>query len=79
MEIRAEEISAVIRGQIKDYEKKVEVSETGTVLSVGDGVARVYGVEKAMAMEMLEDRQDCRDPRGRRRPGSGHRRRGQPP
>jgi F-type H+-transporting ATPase subunit alpha len=44
----------VIRGQIKDYEKKVEVSETGTVLSVGDGVARVYGVEKAMAMEMLE-------------------------
>jgi len=54
MEIRAEEISRVIRGQIKDYEKKVEVSETGTVLSVGDGVARVYGVEKAMAMEMLE-------------------------
>jgi F-type H+-transporting ATPase subunit alpha len=54
MEIRAEEISQVIRGQIKDYEKKVEVSETGTVLSVGDGVARVYGVEKAMAMEMLE-------------------------
>jgi F-type H+-transporting ATPase subunit alpha len=54
MEIRAEEISQVIRGQIKDYEKKLEVSETGTVLSVGDGVARVYGVEKAMAMEMLE-------------------------
>jgi F-type H+-transporting ATPase subunit alpha len=54
MEIRAEEISEIIRGQIKDYEKKVEVSETGTVLSVGDGVARVYGVEKAMAMEMLE-------------------------
>jgi F-type H+-transporting ATPase subunit alpha len=54
MEIRAEEISQVIRGQIKDYEKKVEMSETGTVLSVGDGVARVYGVQKAMAMEMLE-------------------------
>jgi F-type H+-transporting ATPase subunit alpha len=54
MEIRAEEISRVIRAQIKDYEKKVEVSETGTVLSVGDGIARVYGVEKAMAMEMLE-------------------------
>lgn len=54
MGIRAEEISQVIRGQIKDYEKKVEVSETGTVLSVGDGVARVHGVEKAMAMEMLE-------------------------
>ncbi|MDY6971609.1 MAG: F0F1 ATP synthase subunit alpha [Thermodesulfobacteriota bacterium] len=54
MEIRAEEISQVIRSQIKDYEKKVEVSETGTVLSVGDGIARVYGVENAMAMEMLE-------------------------
>jgi F-type H+-transporting ATPase subunit alpha len=54
MEIRAEEISQVIREQIKDYEKKMEVSETGVVLSVGDGVARVYGVEKAMAMEMLE-------------------------
>ncbi|RLB81749.1 MAG: F0F1 ATP synthase subunit alpha [Deltaproteobacteria bacterium] len=54
MEIRAEEISQVIRDQIKDYEKRVEVSETGVVLSVGDGIARVYGVEKAMAMEMLE-------------------------
>jgi len=54
MKIRAEEISQVIRDQIKDYEKKVEVSETGTVLSVGDGIARVYGVEKVMAMEMLE-------------------------
>ncbi|MBN1626796.1 MAG: F0F1 ATP synthase subunit alpha [Deltaproteobacteria bacterium] len=54
MEIRAEEISQIIREQIKDYEKKLEVSETGVVLSVGDGVARVHGVEKAMAMEMLE-------------------------
>jgi len=54
MEIRAEEISQIIRGQIKDYEKKIEMSETGTVLSVGDGIARVYGVENAMAMEMLE-------------------------
>ena len=54
MEIRAEEISQVIRDQIKDYEKKVEVSETGTVLSVGDGIARVYGIEKVMAMEMVE-------------------------
>lgn len=54
MEIRAEEISQIIREQIKDYEKKLEVSETGIVLSIGDGVARVHGVEKAMAMEMLE-------------------------
>ncbi len=54
MDIRAEEISQIIRDQIRDYDKKVEVTETGTVLSVGDGVARVYGVENAMAMEMLE-------------------------
>jgi len=54
MDIRAEEISRIIRDQIKDYDKKVDVSETGTVLSVGDGIARVYGLEKAMAMEMVE-------------------------
>jgi F-type H+-transporting ATPase subunit alpha len=54
MDIKAEEISRVIREQIKNYEKRIEVSETGIVLSVGDGVARVHGVEKAMAMEMLE-------------------------
>jgi F-type H+-transporting ATPase subunit alpha len=54
MEIRAEEISQVIRSQIRDYEKKIEMSEIGTVLSVGDGIARVYGVENAMTMEMLE-------------------------
>lgn len=52
--IRAEEITQIISKQIKDYEKKLDVSETGTVLSVGDGIARVYGVENAMAMELLE-------------------------
>ncbi|MEA2014056.1 MAG: F0F1 ATP synthase subunit alpha [Thermodesulfobacteriota bacterium] len=52
--IRAEEITQVISKQINDYEKKLDVSETGTVLSVGDGIARVYGVENAMAMELLE-------------------------
>ncbi|MCK4390568.1 MAG: F0F1 ATP synthase subunit alpha [Desulfobacterales bacterium] len=54
MEIRAEEISDIIKGQIQDYDKKIDVSETGTILSVGDGIARVYGVEKAMSMELLE-------------------------
>ncbi len=54
MEIKAEEISEIIKGQIKDYDKKVDVSETGTILSVGDGIAKVYGVEKAMNMELLE-------------------------
>jgi len=52
--IRAEEISQIISKQIKEYEKKLDISETGTVLSVGDGIARVYGVENAMAMELLE-------------------------
>ncbi|MBU2261158.1 MAG: F0F1 ATP synthase subunit alpha [Proteobacteria bacterium] len=52
--IKAEEISEIISRQIKEYEKKLDISETGTVLSVGDGIARVYGVENAMAMELLE-------------------------
>lgn len=54
MQIKAEEISQIIEGQIKNYEKKVEMSETGVVLSVGDGIARVYGCDNAMAMELLE-------------------------
>jgi len=54
MELRAEEISQIIKGQIADYDKKVELSETGVVLSVGDGIARVYGLEKVMALELVE-------------------------
>jgi F-type H+-transporting ATPase subunit alpha len=54
MSIRVEEISRIIRKQIEDYDKKVEVSETGTVLSAGDGIARIYGLEEAMAGELIE-------------------------
>jgi F-type H+-transporting ATPase subunit alpha len=54
MELRAEEISQIIKEQITDYDKKVELSETGVVLSVGDGIARIYGLEKAMALELVE-------------------------
>lgn len=54
MQIKAEEISQIIEEQIQNYEQKVEMSETGTVLYVGDGIARVYGVQNAMAMELLE-------------------------
>ena len=54
MQIRAEEISSIIKNQINDYESKVEVAETGTVLSVGDGIARIYGLRSAMAGEMIE-------------------------
>jgi len=54
MEIRAEEISEIIKKQIKGYGKEVEVSETGTIISVGDGIARIHGLDKAMAGELLE-------------------------
>jgi F-type H+/Na+-transporting ATPase subunit alpha len=54
MEIRAAEISDIIRQQIEDYEKRIEVSETGTVLTAGDGIARIYGLSGAMAGELLE-------------------------
>jgi F-type H+-transporting ATPase subunit alpha len=54
MQIRADEISKVLKEQIKNYSKSIEVSETGSVLSVGDGVARVYGLETAMAGELVE-------------------------
>ncbi|MGD8741749.1 MAG: F0F1 ATP synthase subunit alpha, partial [Desulfobacterales bacterium] len=54
MELKAEEISQIIKEQIADYDKKVELSETGVVLSVGDGIARIYGLENAMALELVE-------------------------
>ena len=54
MDIKAEEISQVIRDQIGSYAVDVDVAEVGTIVSVGDGIARVHGVERAMAGEMLE-------------------------
>lgn len=54
MQIKAEEISQIIRDQIAGYTKDIDLKETGTVLSVGDGIARVYGVENCQAMELLE-------------------------
>ena len=54
MQVKAEEISRIIREQIEGYDQKIEVSETGTVISVGDGIARIYGLEKSMAGELLE-------------------------
>lgn len=54
MQIKAEEISKIIEDQIQNYDQRVEMSETGTVLYVGDGIARVHGVENAMSMELLE-------------------------
>jgi len=54
MQIKAEEISQIIKDQIGEYETSVDLDETGTVISVGDGIARVYGVMNCMAMELLE-------------------------
>ncbi len=54
MQIKASEISQIIKDQIAGFESDVDLKETGTVLSVGDGIARVYGVENCQAMELLE-------------------------
>jgi F-type H+-transporting ATPase subunit alpha len=54
MQIRAEEISQIIRKEIEGFDQKVAIMETGTVLEAGDGIARVYGLESAMAGELLD-------------------------
>ena len=54
MEIKAEEITQVIKEQIGKYEKEVDIREVGRVLSVGDGIARIYGLQDAMASELVE-------------------------
>jgi len=54
MDIRAEEISKIIRDQISGFTVEVDVAEVGSVISIGDGIARVHGIERAMAGEMLE-------------------------
>ena len=54
MRIRAEEISQIIRKEIEGFDQKVAITETGTVLEAGDGIARVYGLQSAMAGELLD-------------------------
>ena len=54
MELRPEEITKIIRAQIKNYENRIKSSETGIVILVGDGIARVSGLEKCMAGELIE-------------------------
>ena len=54
MQIRADEISKILKEQIRDYQSGVVVSEVGTVISVGDGIARVHGLDNVMAGELLE-------------------------
>ncbi|MDA8156035.1 MAG: F0F1 ATP synthase subunit alpha [Actinomycetota bacterium] len=54
MEIKVDEISQYLKKQITDFEKRVDVSEIGTVMSIGDGIAKLYGLDKCMASELLE-------------------------
>ena len=54
MNLKPEEISSVIKEQINKYSTKFEVSDTGTVIQVADGIARIHGLEKAMQGELLE-------------------------
>ena len=53
-QIKADEITKLIREQIENYESKVAVDEVGTVISLGDGIARVYGLDKVMAGELID-------------------------
>ncbi|VAW22155.1 ATP synthase alpha chain, partial [hydrothermal vent metagenome] len=54
MDIKAAEISAILKEQIKDFGKEAEISEVGQVLSVGDGIARIYGLDNVQAGELVE-------------------------
>src|SRR6202522_4706924 len=53
-QIKADEISQILREQIANYDSKVRVDEVGTIISLGDGIARLHGLDKAMAGEMLK-------------------------
>ena len=54
MDIKPGEITDILKREIKEYDREIDVAETGTVLSIGDGIARVYGLERAMAGELVE-------------------------
>src|SRR5919198_5230333 len=54
MKLRPEEITSILKERIEQYDLETDLAEVGTVLQVGDGIARVYGLENAVAMEMLE-------------------------
>ncbi|HZD09421.1 MAG TPA: F0F1 ATP synthase subunit alpha, partial [Candidatus Limnocylindrales bacterium] len=53
-QIKADEITKLIREQIENYESKVSVDEVGTIISLGDGIARIHGLDKVMAGELLQ-------------------------
>src|SRR5215208_1301107 len=53
-QIRADEITSILRQEIENYERAIDVAEVGSVISVGDGIARIHGLEKVMAGELIE-------------------------
>src|SRR3954469_24759868 len=53
-QIRADEITSILRQEIEHYERAIDVTEVGSVISVGDGIARIHGLEKVMAGELIE-------------------------
>ena len=53
-QIRADEITSILRQEIENYDRAIDVSEVGSVISVGDGIARIHGLEKVMAGELIE-------------------------
>ena len=69
MKLRPEEITSILKERIEKFDVETNLAEVGTVLQVGDGIARVYGLESAVAMEMLEFDHDAArhatSPRGR--------------
>src|SRR5690606_9948258 len=54
LDIKPGEITDILKREIKEYGREIDVAETGTVLSIGDGIARVYGLEQAMSGELVE-------------------------
>ena len=53
-QIRADEITSILRHQIENYESAIDVSEVGTIMSIGDGIARIHGLDKVMSGELLQ-------------------------
>src|SRR6202012_3263858 len=53
-QIRADEITSILRHEIENYERAIDVSEVGTIMSVGDGIARIHGLDKVMAGELIQ-------------------------
>jgi F-type H+-transporting ATPase subunit alpha len=53
-QIKADEITKLIREQIENYESKISVDEVGTIISLGDGIARIHGLDKVMAGELID-------------------------